>query len=226
MAEEKKQTTKRAPRTKTRTDIASPDKTTVVAAQELGLTKDDTASSTAYAVWIRALLQNWRQGTVKVKTRSEVAKSRKKPWKQKGTGRARVGSARSPLWRGGGIIFGPQRRSRSLSVPAQVRSGVLRALFYQFADAQKVRVMDLELAAQRPSTATAAKALKQLGLDRKVTVLLHPHDALMQASFANIPFAQVLFFDQVNAFDLSNSDHVVVLKRDLQHLKEMVSRWN
>ena len=62
----------------------------------------------AMAIYVRALLQNWRQGTVACKGRSDVSYSNKKPWKQKGTGRARAGSARSPLWRGGGVIFGPQ----------------------------------------------------------------------------------------------------------------------
>ena len=66
------------------------------------------ASKANFALWVRALLQNWRQGTVVCKGRSEVAYSNKKPWKQKGTGRARAGSARSPLWRSGGVIFGPK----------------------------------------------------------------------------------------------------------------------
>ena len=66
------------------------------------------------SIYIRSLLQNWRQGTVACKGRSDVGYSNKKPWKQKGTGRARAGSARSPLWRGGGVIFGPQPRTRVL----------------------------------------------------------------------------------------------------------------
>ena len=66
-------------------------------------------------------MQNWRQGTVACKGRSDVAFSNKKPWKQKGTGRARAGSARSPLWRGGGVIFGPQPRTRMLKVAKQVK---------------------------------------------------------------------------------------------------------
>ena len=77
---------------------------------------------------LRALLQNWRQGTVACKGRSDVAYSNKKPWKQKGTGRARAGSARSPLWRGGGVIFGPQATSRTLRVPQSLRKNVLNAL--------------------------------------------------------------------------------------------------
>src|SRR5690349_1347424 len=95
-------------------------------------------SSEAFSVWIRQLLFNARQGTVGVKTRAQVARSGKKPWKQKGTGRARAGTARSPLWRGGGIIFGPQLRVRTLDVPQKVKSGVLNTLLYDFVNNSKV----------------------------------------------------------------------------------------
>ena len=72
---------------------------------------------TSFAIWVKALMQNWRQGTVACKGRADVtSRSNKKPWKQKGTGRARAGSPRSPLWRGGGVIFGPQPRVRKLSL--------------------------------------------------------------------------------------------------------------
>src|SRR5690348_15481044 len=84
----------------------------LVSAEELSLQREDRTlvSVQSFSTWIRSLLQNWRQGTVGVKGRSDVARSNKKPWKQKGTGRARAGSARSPLWRGGGVIFGPSPR--------------------------------------------------------------------------------------------------------------------
>ena len=81
-------------------------------------------SPVAMAVYVRSLLQNWRQGTVACKGRSDVAYSNKKPWKQKGTGRARAGSARSPLWRGGGVIFGPQPRTRVLKAGKQLKRSV------------------------------------------------------------------------------------------------------
>ena len=81
------------------------------------------------AVYVRSLLQNWRQGTVGCKGRSDVAYSNKKPWKQKGTGRARAGSARSPLWRGGGVIFGPQPRTRVLKAGKQVKKKCVKLNF-------------------------------------------------------------------------------------------------
>ena len=91
-----------------------------VSLQDLNLDASQKKVATvAFSTWIRSLLQNWRQGTVGCKGRSDVNRSNKKPWKQKGTGRARAGSARSPLWRGGGVIFGPQPRVRTLTLPAQ-----------------------------------------------------------------------------------------------------------
>ena len=88
-------------------DQASP---RALAASEVGYDREDLKTSpVAVSQWIRALLQNWRQGTLATKGRSDVKLSNKKPWKQKGTGRARAGTARSPLWRGGGVTFGPQR---------------------------------------------------------------------------------------------------------------------
>lgn len=215
---EKKQETKKTTRSKASTSNA-------LTPSQLGLTEKVLVNPKAYALWIRTLLQNWRQGTVSVKTRAEVAKSRKKPWKQKGTGRARVGSARSPLWRGGGIIFGPQARTRVLKVPRQLRGNVLSGMLYYMADAGCVHALDFVLPEQRPSTAVAARLLREVGMTRRVTVLVRADDLLTQASFVNIPFVQVLLFDQLNAFDLGNSEQIVVLKNDVEQFKEMVTQW-
>src|SRR5438105_1375079 len=99
----------------------------VVEPSELGLSESHKPShkygvdSAGFSNYIRSLIQNWRQGTVACKTRGEIAFSNKKPWKQKGTGRARAGSRRSPLWRKGGVIFGPQSRVRTLKVGRAVK---------------------------------------------------------------------------------------------------------
>ena len=85
-----------------------------ISAKDIGLEGFSENMSKEYAVWVRVLMQNWRQGTVGCKARSDVAYTNKKPWKQKGTGRARAGSARSPIWRGGGVTFGPQARVKTL----------------------------------------------------------------------------------------------------------------
>lgn len=178
------------------------------------------------AVYVRTLLQNWRQGTVACKGRSDVAYSNKKPWKQKGTGRARAGSARSPLWRGGGVIFGPQERTRVLKTSTQVKRNVLNAILFDFLEQKKVIALDWNPSLQKPKTAEAYKLLKDNKLhDEKVVLFLPTHDQMSYASFINIPNVQILFFDQPNAYDLINGTRWVVLKKDLEQFKHMVSQW-
>src|SRR4030066_2094069 len=93
-------------------------------AQDLSFdTQFKRATPAAFSTWIRVLEKNWQQGTVACQGRSDVSRTNRKPWKQKGTGRARAGSARSPLWRGGGIIFGPQPRTRTLTVSKSLKRG-------------------------------------------------------------------------------------------------------
>ena len=178
------------------------------------------------AVYIRTLLQNWRQGTVACKGRADVAYSNKKPWKQKGTGRARAGSARSPLWRGGGVIFGPQPRTRVLKTSTQVKRNVLNSILFDFLDKGKVVSVDWNASMPKPSTSMASKLLKNSNLnDEKVVLFLPVHDQMTYSSFINIPNVQILFFDQPNAYDLANGTRWVVLKKDLEQFKQMVSLW-
>jgi ribosomal protein L4 len=92
-----------------------------ITVQQLGMPTEIADVSVSTSHYVRALLQNWRQGTVWSRGRSDVSFSNKKPWKQKGTGRARAGSPKSPLWRGGGVIFGPQERSRLLKINRKAR---------------------------------------------------------------------------------------------------------
>src|SRR5262245_26717589 len=104
-----------------------------VSLQDLGMDSAQKKAHTnvAFSTWVRSLLQNWRQGTVGCKDRGEVtSRSNKKPWKQKGTGRARSGSPRSPIWRGGGVTFGPQPRVRTLAVSGQAKKGVLNSILF------------------------------------------------------------------------------------------------
>lgn len=197
------------------------------------LTRDDfgpgiarKVSSVAFSVWIRQLLQNWRQGTASCKGRSEVNYSTKKPWKQKGTGRARAGSARSPLWRGGGTIFGPQPRTRSLKVNKKLRKGVLSSLLARALQQNKVVCLDWMLEDDRPKTSSAYKALQQAQLiDKKISLLLSSDDVLHHGSFINIPHVKVLSFDEINAYDLALADAWVVLKKDLGVFKDVVNTW-
>lgn len=197
-----------------------------VTAEALGLSVRHEVSPVEFALWVRALRQNWRQGTVKVKDRSEVSLSNRKPWKQKGTGRARAGTFRSPLWRKGGVIFGPQARTRKLSVAQHTRTRVLNALIWQYADAQRIHQLALE-ALQAPKTSAAVKALQQAGIHQERVVIFVRHDDYVaQSSFANLPNIQLMVFDQANSYDLANADHIAFLDNDASIFKAMVAQWN
>ena len=199
---------------------------TVLTSEQIALPEPKDVSPRGFAQCVRTLMQNWRQGTVATKGRSDVAYSNKKPWKQKGTGRARAGSARSPLWRGGGVTFGPQQRTRTLSVSKKLKRNVLGALVQQFVTAGKVVSLDWALGSERPRTSSAFSALKNAGINQEKLILFVPaHDTLTYASFANIPNVRVLFFDQPNVYDLAHADRWVLLNRDVEHFKTMVGQW-
>lgn len=184
-------------------------------------------SPRTFACAIRALFQNWRQGTVGCKSRGEVAFSTKKPWRQKGTGRARVSSIRSPLWRKGGVIFGPQPRVRSLSMHGKQRQLVFNNLFFNKIDSKSLYCFDFELKNSKPSTKLAHDLLKNIDLLNKKIILFLPfNDELMFASFRNLPNISIVLFDEPNAYHLSNGDCWVFLKKDVDSFKTMVERWN
>jgi len=195
--------------------------------EDLGIKEvDRPACNVGFSVWVRSLGQNWRQGTVSCKGRSEVSFANRKPWKQKGTGRARAGSARSPIWRGGGVTFGPQPRIKKLKLCKKVKRRVLGDILFDFLSNKRVSCMNWMLESDKPKTSEAFKALKASGISsEKLVLFLQPGDFLTRASFANIPGVNIMFFDQANAFDLSDCKHWVFLEKDLDVFKGMVSRW-
>lgn len=199
----------------------------IIAPSDLGLSKEpEGKASVGVAIWTRALLQNWRQGTVGCKGRSDVKASGKKPWKQKGTGRARAGSASSPLWRSGGVTFGPSARSRNLKVTKGTKVKALQHVVWNLSKNEKLVSLKWGLSGDKPQTSYAASLLKDSGLSgKKVCLLLTAGDILQQASFANIPTVKMILFDQINVVDLISSDCVAVLDQDFDKLKEVVSKW-
>ncbi len=213
---------------KAQTKVATVENVTVLTSEAIGLAlQKKRASLKEFAVWIRALLQNWRQGTVGCKGRSDVARSNKKPWKQKGTGRARAGTARSPLWRGGGVTFGPQARVRSLNVPKQQRKRVLSTLVADFVKNSKLVSVDWILDTERPKVLAAHSMLKASGLhDKKVMVLVKKDDLAIHQSFTNIPNVRLSYFDQMNAFSIASSDYILIFKKDLSDFKQVVEQWS
>lgn len=184
-------------------------------------------SNNSFSTWIRVLMQNWRQGTVSSKGRSDVARSGKKPWKQKGTGRARAGSSRSPVWRGGGVAFGPQARTRVIKINQKQKKAVLQQLLADYVGQGRISWVDWSVQNESPNTALAYETLNQAQFaGKRINLFLSPDDMLTYASFANIPKVRVLYFDQPNAFDLANGEHWVFLKKDLDMFKGMVSKWH
>jgi large subunit ribosomal protein L4 len=199
-----------------------------VLAQDLNFDVDmfERASKSLFSVSIRRLTKNWQQGTVACQGRSDVSRTNKKPWKQKGTGRARAGSARSPLWKGGGVIFGPQARVRTLKLPKKARQKVMATVLADYLTAKNVVCADWSMIGEQPKTSQAKEFLNSTGLSgRKVVLFVAPYDFHIALSFANIPNVRPISFDQTNAYDLINSDCWLFLKKDMDHFKEMVRQW-
>jgi len=204
------------------------EKSKSVSSKDLGITLPEAKqdADVAFALWVRALLQNWRQGTVGCKGRSDVSRTGKKPFKQKGTGRARAGTSRSPLWRGGGVIFGPQARTKKLKVTKGAKKMVLKKLLCDYLDHNKVLALDWSVNGEKPQTSAAYAALKKANVaDKKILVFLPMEDVMSYASFRNLPYVRLAFFDQAQALDLTNSDYWVFFKKDQDKFKEMVLRW-
>ncbi len=202
----------------------------VLTAQECGLTAlpdDAMVAPESFAVTVRGLLLNWRQGTVACKGRSQVSGSNKKPWKQKGTGRARCGDAKSPLWRGGGVIFGPQKRTRTLKVSKKTKRSVYQSMLFDAFNRGIIVQMDWKIEGNEPKTKQAYTALKSAGLHgERVNVFVQAHDALTISSFANIPSVRLVLFDAANVYELADAAYWVILKKDKDLFQEMVARWN
>jgi large subunit ribosomal protein L4 len=153
---------------------------------------------------------NRRSGTHKVKTRGEVAGSNKKPWRQKGTGRARAGTRKSPLWRGGGVIFGPRPRDYSYALNKKQRRLALRsAMFSKFRDGEVVVLEGVELS--EPSTKALAKALRSCGITGSCLLVTLAREPVLVLSGRNIPTLQVAPLKDLNAFDVLRARTVVLL---------------
>jgi large subunit ribosomal protein L4 len=160
-----------------------------------------------------------RRGTHATKTRAMVSGSGKKPWRQKGTGRARVGEIRNPLWRKGGTVFGPQPRSYEYSLPRKVEKGALRAALAQKLRDGNVVVVDA-LSVVEIKTKAAAEMLKRLGVGGKALLVdTQPEDKLT-LSMRNIEGVRVLPSNRVSARDVMDTRHVVLTKAALARLQE------
>jgi large subunit ribosomal protein L4 len=163
-----------------------------------------------------------RRGTHMTKNRALVSGSGKKPWRQKGTGRARVGEIRNPLWRKGGTVFGPQPRSYEFTLPKKVERGALRAALALKLKEGHLIVVDA-LAADEIKTKAAAAMLKRLGVEGKAIIIdVTPDDNLVR-SVRNIDGVRMLASGKVRARDVVYADRVVATKGALERLQEALA---
>jgi large subunit ribosomal protein L4 len=171
---------------------------------------DGTVHEHAMHQAVRAFLNNQRQGTHQTKSRSFVSGGNQKPWKQKGTGRARQGSTRAPHWRGGGIVFGPHPRQYTTELPRKVKQLARQSALNARARESGLQVIE-RLAFRSPKTRQMAELLAKLGVDdRKVLVLTATHNPNAYLSGRNLPRVEVMRYADASAYDVLWSDVVVV----------------
>jgi large subunit ribosomal protein L4 len=177
-------------------------------------------------IWEAVVQENAaeRRGTHATKNRAAVSGSGKKPWRQKGTGRARVGEIRNPLWRKGGTVFGPMPRSYEYSLPRKVKLGALRAaLAAKLADGTLVVVDKLDAGGDsengRKTKATAAM-FKTLGMSGKTLVIDVKHDEGFTLTARNIAGVRLVPSSRVTARDVMDTDHVIATRDALEKLQE------
>jgi large subunit ribosomal protein L4 len=167
---------------------------------------------------VRAELAARRRGTAATKTRGEVRGGGAKPWRQKGTGRARHGSIREPQWKGGGAVFGPKPRDYAGSVPKKMKAAALRSALSARASEGKVVVLD-GLSFDRPRTKDALATLKSCGVEGKVLLVLTDEDTNIAYAFRNIPGTHVIRTDQLNTYDVLDAGTVVFTRGSLEALQ-------
>ena len=167
-----------------------------------------------------AQLANKRQGTQKALTRAEVSGGGRKPWRQKGTGRARQGSIRAPQWKGGGVVFAPKPRSYRYSVPKKVRRLAMRSVLTSKVLEGELKVLDA-LTIDAFSTKKAKEILKNLNLETKTIIVLSEGNEKIVKSFANLPKVETVVVDYMNVYDLLRFDNLVIVKDALSKIEEV-----
>ena len=168
---------------------------------------------------VRLQLNASRQGTAKVKTRSEVSGGGRKPWKQKGTGRARQGSLRAAQWRKGGIVFGPTPRDYSFKINRKERVLALKSALVNKLNEKKLMVID-NLKLDNFKTKTGVELLNNLKLDGKVLFVASEEAENLYMATRNLNNVLVLFPDEINVYDILNADYVVFDEASIKMVEE------
>jgi large subunit ribosomal protein L4 len=172
---------------------------------------------------VRMQLANRRQGTASTKTRGEVSGGGRKPWRQKGTGRARQGSTRSPVWRGGGVALGPKPRDYSYVLPKKVRRAALRSALSMKIREGLLKIID-RIDIPEPRTRQMVGLLRDLGVEKCALILLADEDTNVQLSARNLPTVKVIRVEGLNMYDLLAHDYFICSKDALVKLQERLAR--
>ncbi|WP_324282603.1 50S ribosomal protein L4 [Cyanobacterium aponinum UTEX 3222] len=188
---------------------------------EMKVAKAENAEHIVHRALVRQL-HNQRQGTVSSKTRAEVRGGGRKPWRQKGTGRARAGSIRSPLWRGGGVIFGPKPRDFDMKMNRKERKLAIRTAFMD-------RVEDLIVVEnfdqiESPKTKEVVSALTRFGVEKDAKVLIVVNDSIpenLYLSARNLPTVKMIKHDCLNVYDILYADKIVATSEAITKIQEV-----
>lgn len=163
-----------------------------------------------------------RHGTHKVKGRAEVRGGGRKPWRQKGTGRARQGSIRSPQWVGGGVVFGPTPRNYGYKLPKKVRRLAIKSALSSKVLANQIVVLDA-LQMSQPKTKEFANILKNLNVDRKALIVAAEYNDQVALSTRNIPGVKFVAADGINVLDVLAHDKLIITKEAVQKVEEVLA---
>ncbi len=166
---------------------------------------------------------SWRQGTHKVKNRTEVRGGGKKPWRQKGTGRARQGSIRAPQWRGGGVVFGPNtNRNYKLKMNKKVRQLALKSALSQKVIDNEMTVLD-NITFDAPKTKAMIKVLENLEANRKTLIVMDEVNEFVALSARNIPGVKVINSKGLNVYDILDSTKLVMTEEAIKAVEEVLA---
>ena len=190
---------------------------------DLRVARKESAAHVVHRALVRQTT-NARQGTASTKTRSEVSGGGRKPWRQKGTGRARAGSNRSPLWRGGGVIFGPKPREFNIKMNRKERRLALRTAFQSRAEDLLV-VEDFVDQLPRPKTKELVGAFARWGIeaDAKVLLIVPQIEDMVYLSARNLPTVRLISATSLNVYDILNADKIVTTNTALAKIQEVYS---